>query len=500
MAIDTTKFTKLCRDLSKLDLFGDGPPKPPYGAAPTVAKVLAAVDSGSNALPRVYRDNYVTPLKAALPASMTNPDPRRRIDGLILETVTGAVYDHAAGSPVAKELGRFLAVISNLYRTFLDHSARAHISLPAVETLPPLAVFQSIGANGPFTVPVDAMKDEFAVPVGVVSLPSVYRPHPVLWASLAHEVGGHDVLHADDGLLDELAAGLKKMFGGGTPAPGGGLTMNQFLGFLWAWWIDEAASDVYGLLNIGPAFATNLAFFFAALNAPRGGLGLGDTPELRTESGFDPRDPQKLMDVHPTDILRLSLAIGVIGKLSGLTAATRKACIAELRGLIRVCAPGATVIKLSGNIFIDEHSSLPLNLSLPIGPMQKAAERVGAFIATAKLSSLAGHSIQEINTWDENDEQIARQIATALNAGQGVAGQGDDAQLLAGATRAVLDAPEKYDASSRLLEAALDESFGRDAIWHPLQPDRMRVPLRSWGQDAPAPTRALKGVRSARQA
>ena len=288
MSIDNVKFTKLCRDLSKLDLFGDGPPPPPYGAQPTVAKVLAAVDSGSNALPPIYRDNYVTPLKAALPASLTNPDPRRRIDGEILETVTGAVYDHAAGSPVAGELGRFLAVISNLYRTFLDRSARAHISLPAVETLPPLAVFQSSGKGGPFTVPVDAMMSEFAVPVGVVSLPSVYRPHPVLWASLAHEVGGHDVLHADDGLLDELGAGMRKMFGGGKPAPGGQVTMNQFLGFLWSWWIDEAASDVYGLLNIGPSFASNLAFFFAALNAPQGGLGPNDAPTLRTESGFDP--------------------------------------------------------------------------------------------------------------------------------------------------------------------------------------------------------------------
>ncbi|MSU63388.1 MAG: hypothetical protein EXS31_13500 [Pedosphaera sp.] len=175
MSIDNLKFTKLCHDLSKVDLFGDGPPLPPYGNRPTVTKVLAAVDSGVAALPPVYQDNYSTPLKAALPSTLANPDPRRRIDALTLETVTGVVYQHAAGSGVAPELGRFLAVISNLYRTFLDGGARARVNLPSVEVVPPLAVFQSSGANGPFTIPVDDREMQFRVPVGVVSLPSVYR-------------------------------------------------------------------------------------------------------------------------------------------------------------------------------------------------------------------------------------------------------------------------------------------------------------------------------------
>ncbi|MSU63389.1 MAG: hypothetical protein EXS31_13505 [Pedosphaera sp.] len=295
------------------------------------------------------------------------------------------------------------------------------------------------------------------------------------------------MLHADDGLLDELKAGVKTMFGGGPLTPGGAASDKQFQGLLWAAWMDEAASDIYGILNCGPSFALNLAFFFAALNAPQGGLGPGDGPTLRTESGFDPRNPSREMDVHPTDILRLSLAIGAIGKLAGLTAATRKSCIAELKSLIKLCAPGARGIKLSGNIFVDIHSALPVDLTLPIAKMQAAAEKVGAFIATAKLGTLDGHSIQEIETWDQTDETLVHRIAENLNAGLSVVALGDDAQLLAGATRAVIDAPEKYAATSRLLEQALDESFGRDPIWSPVHPDHFRVSMVTWTEDNPAP-------------
>ncbi|MCP6768916.1 hypothetical protein NL529_29135, partial [Klebsiella pneumoniae] len=63
--------------------------------------------------------------------------------------------------------------------------------------------------QGPYTVESDEMLKRFGTPIGVVSLPATYRDHPIIWASLSHEVCGHDVVHADEGLLPELTAAVR---------------------------------------------------------------------------------------------------------------------------------------------------------------------------------------------------------------------------------------------------------------------------------------------------
>jgi len=487
MPIDPTKFSALARALSHVNLFASGPPQRPYGKKPTVAAVLKAVNAGEPALPLLYRARYADKLKAQLPSAMSSPDPQRRLAGDSLETITGAVYQHAANVSVAKPLNRFLAVISNLYRSFLDESKRAKINLPKVETVPPLAVFQSNGQQGPFTLPVDGMEGQFGIDVGVVSLPSAMRAHPILWASLAHEVGGHDVLHADDGLLDEMAGKLQQHFGGGPIQPGGNITMAQLMSLVWPWWVDEAASDIYGLLNIGPTFALNLAFFFASFRAPKGGLKPTDPPTLGTFSGFDPSDPAKELDVHPTDILRLSLAIGAIQSLKALAPATRTGYVNDLRQLIVLCGGGAKEITLVGNVFTDNTHAVPVQVKVPIAPMQAAAEAAGSLMVSATFKRLAGHSIQDIETWDDADEATARHAAHLMGAGQSAVSAGDDAHLLAGATLAALDAPAKYAAIGALLDAALDDSYARDKIWNPLHPDPFAIRSTGWDGKHPPP-------------
>ena len=134
---------------------------------------------------------------------------------MTIETLAGAVYQHA-DADVAPDLHRFLAVISNFYRSFLDSRQRLSAGFPLIEQDPPLAMFQHSGEAGPFTITAENVRQLTGGTVGVVSLPATYRKHPVLWASLAHETGGHDVLHADEALLPELTAGVKAMFGGGT--------------------------------------------------------------------------------------------------------------------------------------------------------------------------------------------------------------------------------------------------------------------------------------------
>ena len=100
------------------------------------------------------------------------------------------------------------------------------------------------------------MRETFGTSIGIVSLPATYRSDPVVWAWLTHEVGGHDVVHADPELVAELVCGgalvvepkvraRKKL---------DAATLNALI---WSHWMDEAVADVYGILNMGPVFPIN---------------------------------------------------------------------------------------------------------------------------------------------------------------------------------------------------------------------------------------------------
>jgi hypothetical protein len=461
-------FDALFTTLSAIDLFGDAPPILPYAVPPTAAGVGGALDTGFPQLPKVFQDSYATPLKTALPHLLAGIDPNSADDLSMLETMTGAVYEHADSS-IAPPLHRFLALISDLYRSFLSQKRRIAAGFPLLETLPPLAMFQHEGAGGPFTLPCDVIQREFGATAGVVSLPGVYAAHPLLWGALCHETGGHDVTHADARLLPELSQGVRTFFGNSSATLG---TDAPLMGAVWSYWMDEAAADVYGLLNMGPAFGLNLIALFAALNA-QGQPPAKRQPTLRTLSGFDPRDPGQLMDEHPTDILRPFLAIGVIQSLRGLNHQTKDVYAAQLTKLAQRCAGKAKTVTLAGVITDLSGARTRVTRAFPLVQMQLVARQVGAFIASAQLDALSGHSIQDLETWDDADEQTAVHISSLLQANTKVDGMGDDAQLLAGATLACFARPDLYASITNLLNGALDVSFQTDPFWSKPQPHPM---------------------------
>ncbi len=474
MTNDNNGFVQLCEKLATIDLFGDGPPIPPWGDSPTLEAVEQVIGIGAPALPQTYRDGYVTPLTENLRSVL------RQTPANLVETLAGAVYEHTPESEVRQQLQRFLAVISNLYRSFLSKAKRAAVDVPLASVFPPLAVFQHSGASGPFTIPSDEESRLFGAKIGVVSLPSTYRDHPVLWASLAHETGGHDVTHADEGLLPELAIGVQALFGVDPLRTGQQPSHRQLDGLLWSYWIDEAAADIYGVLNIGPTFALNLAAFFAALNNRATGAVI---PSLRTQSGHTEDD--LTLDPHPTDILRLHLAIGAIENLNGLSAMTRDKYITELEQLAGLCAQGANTVEIQGDVAIDRDRWIRVNTRRPLEDMQKSARLVGAYIVTAKLQALANHSIQDIETWDDADELTAQQIATAFQGTASVADMGDDAQLLAGATLTLVAQPDRYNTVTERLAQALDRSYEQDPVWSAPTPHLVFIRHHFRGPDAP---------------
>jgi nucleoside phosphorylase len=469
----TTQFTAIYKTIVGVHLTSNTPPPPPYGAKPTLARVKQAVNRGEPLLPKVFRDGYAVPLSTHLSSLVARM--LRAQDAITLETMTGAVYQHNQTMGQA-QLRRFLAVISDLYQSFLDKNKRSNANVPIRETLPPLAMFQYEAQNGPFTIPCDGVENEIGANIGVVSLPASYRDTLFLWTALAHETGGHDVVHADPDLLGELATAARDLFG--TAAPD--------MGLLWSYWMDEAAADVYGILNMGPSFGVSLAAFFSALLAQLPGY-TGPKPGLRTQSGSD--DFGRL-DEHPTDILRLHLAIGAIESQNGLSATRIEQYRNQLLALSEfLCPVGVTSVDLQGAIQLDSADSQTIDKSFSLAEMQDNARRIGAMIATQRLNALNAHGIQEIETWDDDDEDKALQVAAGIEDSSKISlrGIGDDAQLLAGLTLALLNDPTLYARGTKLVADALDESFQNDAYWGSPEPDHaMRLSAKAIHVKAPA--------------
>jgi len=482
MAFDMSRVTQLCGRLATIDLFGTT--SRVRANLKSATTITAAIDNGAAHLPRAYRSTYAAAVTSELDTVL------RQIKGVptaerasILERFYAPVYEQAklpGVLDVRPELRRFLAVVSNLYRSFVNANKRTAAHVPLATATPPLAFFQSNGDEGPYTITSDSMQKLFATPVGVVSLPATYRDDALLWSSLTHEVCGHDVVHADPTLVPELVAGVRTMFVGDRFSPNGPLNPDLLNALLWSYWIDEAVADVYGVLNMGPTFAVNLAAFFSAMAARasmRAGRPVPALPFLRSAAG--PRDPQHgddNMDEHPVDLLRLHLAIGVIDSLTHLSATSKAEYIANIETVATGAAHGATQIRVQGRIEISHTNWRTIDETIPLGAAQQAARRVGNFLASAKLEALGNHSIQDIETWDDVDESTAQNVAARIAANQSIVGTGDDAQLLAGANIAVTARPDRYDRTTMLLNAALDDSYDRDPIWGSVTPDSMVVP------------------------
>ena len=170
----------------------------------------------------------------------------------------------------------------------------------------------------------------------------------------------------------------------------------------------------------------------------------------------------------------MHLAIGAIEALINLSPTTRVQYIDTIQALSELLATGDT-LSVNGYIPVERDNLVLINISAPLSAMQETARHVGALIVTIKLAALGGHSIQDIETWDDHDESRALVIKQALLAHRPIEWLGDDAQLLAGATIALLENPAQYDIVTRSLNIGLDNSFSRDPIWGSPRIKRIRV-------------------------
>ena len=224
----------------------------------------------------------------------------------------------------------------------------------------------------------------FGVGAAVVSLPAANAGAGLLaWAALAHETAGHDLLAADTGLHDELARAVRERLLAEK--------MPLAIADYWADRLDETASDVLGVLNMGPAAAIGLVGYFRALNGAYTGQAV-----LRNVGGEE--------DPHPADIAR-----GYLG--------------AETVRLLSFAGAGAWADRLVAETDRDVGRVRLGGLTVTAGVARASAAIVARAIVKEKLRALEGHALGEIQDWRDRDEAVVAELRQALRAGPG-AGRG----------------------------------------------------------------------------
>jgi hypothetical protein len=345
----------------------------------TLAAIKAALAPVRGTLPPAYRAPFYDQLMAAT-NSLTPGDFKWLQDhpnNTPFWDAVQAVLQNASGFE-SKATDAFQEVVGDLYDGFLSAEDRVGVKLPDYEVIPPLVKWGSPDF-GPYTWPVDAMLG-LKIPIGVVNLPPSHARGGLLgWSTIGHETGGHDILSADEGLLKEIAAV--------TNAAVRKAGLPQWMADYWSERIDETASDVLGLINMGPAAGIGLIGYFRGL---RGASG----PTVMLSDG--PAD-----DPHPADVVRGYLAASTVRLLSF----TGKAAWAE--AIETETDKDVTNITLVGQ-------------SVSRATAKKAVAAVARAIADTKLVTLEKRSLRSIQDWANEDEAITATLQAELVKGKTV--------------------------------------------------------------------------------
>lgn len=401
------------------------------------------LEAARASLPPVYRQAVYQPYLAALDelgaagfAQVLKRDPRRQGVACLLFDVAHAILQNAEGyERVATDA--FQEVVSDLYDGFLGAADRRGVEPPDRGVLPPLVKWGNPGF-GPYTWPVDATSEVFNLGAGVVSLPPTNAHRGLLaWSALPHEVAGHDILHADTGLERELAEAVYAQLEQ--------VGLDALAGY-WAERIDETASDVLGILNMGPAAGIGLIGYFRGLNAAWGG-----GPRLRSDGPAE--------DSHPSDVLRGFLAASSVLRLRFSGRQQWAALIA------RETEADAGPLTLAGE---------PVSLE----QARVSADHVANVIITHRAAALEGHALGQIQNWHDSDESRASQLGQRLRSGpvelpHSLAEGTYAAHLVAGAVMAALkpgaDARQVQARMVRLLKQMHDvnPAWGPMFVRHP---------------------------------
>lgn len=325
-------------------------------------------------LPGAYRRAVLEPLLARLDA-LGPAGLRRLLRSPNDRHLAGCLLDLAAAAQQARrrpETRALQEVVGDLYDGFLAAGARDGVEPPEGGTLPPLVKWGR-PELGPYTWPVTWTR-RLGARAGVVGFPpAAARRGLLLWAALAHETVGHDLLAADEGLRPQLARVARRALG------------RRGAGDYWAQRIDEAASDVLGILNMGPVAALAIVVHLRALRAAAGG-------PARLRGQGPAREP------HPAEAARGYLGAAVVRRLRFPGAGAWAAAIErEVDGDVRA-------LRLGPHRFTRD------------GAKGWAARLARALLHTP-IAALQGQTLAGIQAWSGRDERMVARLRVLLERG-----------------------------------------------------------------------------------
>ena len=354
----------------------DGPPEPA-----NFASLQQRLNAALPKLPPAYQKGVAAPLLAWINhlgprgfERLLAQDPQRASNAGALLDVAQGVLQRAEGYR-RNATRAFQEMVSDLYAGFLSEEDRAGVKEPDRGILPPLVKWGP-SESGPYTWPVDTL-EEIGAEAAVVHLPASHTRLGLLgWSTLGHETAGHDILGADTGLREELTmlvdTALRQ-------------AKLQRLASYWSQRMDETASDVLGLLNIGPAAGIGLIGYFRGLRE-----AWEHSPTLSNNGSAE--------DSHPADILRGYLAAATVRLLDfSARNAWAKAIENETeRDLSQIVLEGKPVKSTDAAV---------------------SAQIVAKAIAASPLRSLEKHRLLDIQNWSDEDESMAARIRKTLAEG-----------------------------------------------------------------------------------
>lgn len=340
--------------------------------------VMVRLANARSSLAPIYQQSVFEPFVATLSAlgetefnRLIAADVNNDRAGRLMMDIAQALLQPAEG--VQREaLRAFQELVSDLYDGFLSAEDRRAAKPPDRSVIAPMVKFGE-PRSGPYTWPIEAtnsfrVRGTTGPTSAIVSLPpSSGRGGLMAWSSIGHETAGHDILGADRGLKAELADSVASAL-----TSAGMKSQASY----WSERIDETASDVMGILNMGPAAGIGLIAFF------RGFDGL-----LRSDGPTE--------DPHPSDVMRGFLAAATV-RLLDFDDHNRWADLIRgetLKDVRRMTIAGRS-----------------------ISPMQaeKSATIVAATIISTRLRSLERTPLGRIQNWRNADDTVTARLRQLL--------------------------------------------------------------------------------------